>query len=130
MAVFRMDHRENPVIALHNSLGDLSGVEIFNNQVLVAVYVRPEKTKGGILFTEGTRKEDEYQSKIGLVLKHGPVAFKDPEGQWFQGADIQLNDWVVFRPSDGWGLKINDVMCRVLTDTAVRGRVSTPDQVW
>jgi hypothetical protein len=37
---------------------------------------------------------------------------------------------VIFRPSDGWGITINNLMCRILEDTAVRGKITAPDQVW
>ena len=33
-----MEHEEDPRQKILEALGDLSGVEIFNNQVLVAVY--------------------------------------------------------------------------------------------
>ena len=68
-------------------------------------------------------KEDEYQSKIGLVLKKGGMAFVDEDNQWFRDTKIELNDWIVFRPSDGWSVTINNNICRILDDTAVRGRV-------
>ena len=38
-----MDHAVDPKQKLLEDLGDLSTVEIFNNQILVAVYIRPNK---------------------------------------------------------------------------------------
>jgi len=43
---------------------------------------------------------------------------------------IEVNDWVVFRPSDGWGLTVNGQMCRLLDDLVIRGRVEHPDIIW
>ena len=43
-----MQHEVDPADKLKKELGDLSKVEIFNNQILVAVYIRPQKTKSGI----------------------------------------------------------------------------------
>ena len=37
---------------LLESIGPLDGIEVFNNQVLVAVYIRPEKSAGGIYFAD------------------------------------------------------------------------------
>jgi len=125
-----MDHSTDPKQTLKKEVGNVDNVEVFNNQVLVAVYTRPEKTKSGIYLTSGTRDEDKIQGKVGLVLKKGPQAFVDPSNNWFEGIDISLDDWVFFRPSDGWSVTINNVVCRMLDDTNIRGRIQAPDQVW
>ena len=125
-----MDHALDPKKELISVLGDTSNVEIFNNQILVAIYIRPEKTVGGIILTNTIRDEDKWQGKVGLVIKKGPSAFVDDSKNWFNGITVDANDWVIFRPSDGWGLTINGIMCRLLEDTVIRGRVSHPDQVF
>ena len=125
-----MEHEVDPKEKLLEELGDLSGIEIFNNQVLVGVYIRPQKTKSGIYLTERTTDEDKYQGKIGLVLKKGDSAFVDPDNQWFANVNINEGDWVLFRPSDGWSVTINGVLCRILDDHAIRGRVDQPDRAW
>jgi co-chaperonin GroES (HSP10) len=125
-----MDHALDPKKELLSVLGDTSNVEIFNNQILVAIYIRPEKTVGGIILTNTIRDEDKWQGKIGLVIKKGPSAFVDDSKNWFNGVTVDVNDWVIFRPSDGWGLTVNGIMCRLLDDTVIRGRVSHPDQVF
>jgi co-chaperonin GroES (HSP10) len=126
-----MQHDVDPKQKILDEIGDLSTFEIFNNQVLVAVYMRPVKTKGGIFLPDSHLDEDKFQSKVGLVLKRGPVAFQpDPDHDWFANMTINDKDWVVFRPSDGWGVVVNNVMCRMLDDTNIRGRVSRPDEVW
>jgi len=89
-----------------------------------------KRPKSGIYLTSGTRDEDKIQGKVGLVLKKGPQAFVDPSNNWFEGIDISLDDWVFFRPSDGWSVTINNVVCRMLDDTNIRGRIQAPDQVW
>ena len=125
-----MLHEVAPEKALLKELGNISGVEIFNNQVLVAVYIRPEKTRGGIILANQTRDEDRYQSKVGLLVKRGDAAFKDDTNTWFANTKFALNDWLVYRPSDGWQITINGVLCRLLADTEIRGRVDNPDRVW
>ena len=69
MPAMLMEHDVDPREGLLKKIGDLSKVEVFNNQILVAVYLRPEKTKSGILLPGQTRDEDKYQSKVGLVIK-------------------------------------------------------------
>ena len=125
-----MQHEVDPVQKLKKEIGDISNVEIFNNQILVAVYIRPQKTKSGIYLSDRTVDEDRHQSKVGLVLKKGPDAFIDESENWFKDVEINEGDWVIFRPSDGWQITVNNVLCRMLEDTVVRGKVSSPDCVW
>ena len=130
MPYMRMEHEVDPAQKLIKELGDISNIEIFNNQILVAVYLRPEKTKSGIYMPDKHREEDRYQSKVGLVVKKGPSAFIDTGDNWFKDVTVDLNDWVMFRATDGWGITVNNVLCRVLDDTNVRGRIPHPDSVW
>ena len=44
-----MLHEADPKETLMKELGDISKIELLNTQVLVGVYIRPEKTKGGII---------------------------------------------------------------------------------
>ena len=125
-----MEHEIDPADTMIKEIGDLSNVELFNNQVLVGVYIRPKKTKSGIYLTDQTTDEDRYQSKVGLLLKKGPSAFEPNAEGWFNGETFNLREWLVFRPSDGWQITVHGVLCRILNDTQIRGRVKNPDQVW
>lgn len=125
-----MEHAIDPKKKLTEEIGDLKNVEIFNNQVLLAVYMRPEKTKSGLFMPDSHRDEDRHQSKVGLVLKMGPNAFIDDTNTWFKDVNVEGGDWLVFRPSDGWPITVNGVLCRMLDDTNIRGRVQHPDEVW
>ena len=129
-AHIEMMHSDDPKKDLLDELGNVKDIEIFHNQLLVAVYIRPEKTKGGILLTDKTTGEDRYQSKVGLVVRMGPDAFVDETNTWFKDFKVGLHDWIVFKPSDGWAITVNGVLCRILDDTNVKGRIPHPDQVW
>ena len=124
-----MSHDLDPKEAILQEIGDLSSVELFHNQVLLAVYIRPEKTKSGLILTDNHRDEDRYQSKVGLLVKRGPMAFEQ-DGNWFQGLTFEEHDWLVFRPSDGWSITVNGVLCRMFDDTAIRARIPHPDSVY
>jgi co-chaperonin GroES (HSP10) len=124
-----MSHDLDPKEAILQEIGDLSSVELFHNQVLLAVYIRPEKTKSGLILTDSHRDEDRYQSKVGLLVKRGPMAFEQ-DGNWFQGLTFEDHDWLVFRPSDGWSITVNGVLCRIFDDVNIKGRVPHPDAVW
>ena len=111
-----MQHNEDPKNEIWKAIGDLSDFQLFGNEVLVAIYIRPQKTSSGIFLTDNYRDEDKWQGKIGLVLKKGNTSLVDPTDM------VEVNDWVLFRPSDGWGLTVNGVMCRLLDDRVIRGR--------
>jgi co-chaperonin GroES (HSP10) len=142
MPIVAIKHDVDPRVEIAQRVASvIDDVEVFNNQVLVAVYTRSEqKTKSGIILHHQTTDEDRHQSKIGLILKAGPAAFKDPNGVWFENANLGIGDWVVFRNSDGWSVTLatdpsatssqRGVLCKLLDDTAIRGRVRSPDLVY
>lgn len=130
MVTMVMDHDIDPKEKLLKELGDLSKIEIFNNQILCAVYIRPNKTKSGLYLSDNVVAEDRYQGKVGLLVGMGPMAFQDDSGQWFNNASFNMHDWLVFRPSEGWSITINGVLCRVLSDTQVKIRIPSPDAAW
>lgn len=69
--------------------------------VLVLQYVRPDtiKTAGGLqlYLADRTRKEDELQGRVGLVLALGPEAYADP-ARYPRGAWVKPGDWVMWPP--------------------------------
>jgi len=130
MPFMRMEHADDPKEAILNEIGSVDDIGVFNNQLLVAIYMRPEKTKSGIILSDQTRSEDRYQGKVGLVLKKGPTAFVDPDNKWFVDTDVEVGDWVYFRVTDGWSINVHGVSCRMLEDTDIRGSTKYPDAVW
>lgn len=134
MPYVAVDHRDgDPKTKILAEVGDLDGITVFNNQVLCAVYQRPTTIKlGGKEFhlADKTVDEDRYQSKVGLILKKGPSAFQDPEGEWFNGAEIKEHDWIVIPPSAATSMIVKGVLCRLLSDTQVKMLISDPDAVY
>lgn len=128
-AVLKMDHKIDPKKEIMEKIGDLSGIELMHNNILVATYVRPEKTASGIIMTDKFRKEDEYQGKVGLVIKKGPLAFKDDGPYKWHGQDVEPGEWVWYRISDGWQMTINGVHCRVFEEAHIRGKLASPDLI-
>lgn len=125
-----MQHDLDPVETIKSAVGDISQLELSGVQVLVGTYIRPQRTKGGILLTEKIRDEDLYQGKTGLVLKVAPGAFIDggPDAK-FNGFTVKPGDWIFYRVADGFSLSINGHHCRILEDVHVRGRLPNPDMV-
>lgn len=125
-----MDHAEDPKGKIIREIGDISGLTLLNNQVLLATYIRPQKTKSGLYLSDKYLDEDKYQSKVGLLLAKGPSAFEEKDGQWFGGRSFVAGEWLVFRPSDGWNVTVNGILCKILQDVQIKGIVDNPDRVW
>jgi hypothetical protein len=68
----------------------IEGIELQRNRCLVATYIRPNITRGGIIITDKQSEEDRWQGKVGLLLKVGPTAFDYEE--LHQRADAILAD--------------------------------------
>lgn len=108
----------------------LGQFEVFHNQLLIGVWIRPEMTKGGVILPDKTRDEDIYQGTEGIVLKKGPLAFLNDARNDFNGQDVNVGDWVIFKVKDGFSLKVNGVHCRMIEDIHIRARVEHPGIVW
>lgn len=134
MPAMTMNHVVDPKKQLLSAIGDISALEVHYNQVVVAIYVRPQQTLGGIHLPDKYRDEDKFQGKVGLVVKKGPMAFvpTDPNNDehGFSHVNVKVGDWIVFRPSDGWSVSINKTDCRILLDTSVKCKIPTPDMFW
>lgn len=113
-----------------NKAGGLKGFELFGNQVLLAVYKRPEKTKSGLILTNTTRQEDDYQGKAALVLAKGPAAFKSDDNYDFMGQTVNEGEWVAIFVSDGRKIMIGEQLCRLCEDQHIRLRIPAPDIIY
>jgi co-chaperonin GroES (HSP10) len=127
----------DPKQALMDSLGAaIDKIEVFHNQVLCATYIEPEKTAGGIYKPDRTLAENRFQGKCALVLKKGPLAFKDDKVLQFGGVTVNEGDWVIAYPSDGRELFSVDASgsagtcCRLFDDVNIKGRVSDPSLIY
>ena len=127
MPAVAMKHDVDPREELISLAGDVSWLEIPDCYVVLAVYRRPELTAGGIVLTRKNLDEDLFQSKVGLVISIG-------YGAKFNNKDVNLHEWLVFRPSDTWDFDLirpsGPVRCRMAYDQHIRGRVTTPGQIW
>lgn len=132
MPLTQMVHDVDPVDELIERIGDLSEFLVPLNRVLVGIYMRPAKTKGGILLTDNTRNEDLYQGKAGLVLKKGPIAFQDDDSFSFHGFNPDVGDWVMFKPSNGikFDIRSDEGHCILLKDIQIELVIPAPDLVF
>lgn len=110
----------------------LDKIEVIGTDVLVGHYVRPEKTRGGIILAEkGMRDEEQYQGKAALVLKKGPRAFvKDSTHDW---GDVvpQVGDWIAIWTSENQHpLELGGRRCRLVEDVNCKLILPRPDIVY
>lgn len=120
----------DPKAAILDIVGPaLPKIDILYNQILVATYIRPEKTGGGIIRPSQNVAEDQWQGKVGLVLKIGKLAFQDPD---FDGERVDVGDWVGYKVGDAWEVLVNGkqaLTCRVIRDSSIRFKVTDPDVI-
>ena len=58
MPPMKMTHAIDPKQDLMDKIGDLSEVEVFNNNILVAIYMRPNKTASGLYMPDDYVEQD------------------------------------------------------------------------
>ena len=123
---------EDPRDVIWELLGeDIGKVEPFNQQVLIANYIRPAtRTASGLEIAEEAVQEDRYQGKVGMVLKKGPRAFIDDGPVQFYGQDVTPGDWVVYRASDGLKGMIGNREIRFINDVSIKAKIDHPDAVF
>lgn len=125
-----MQHDNDPAKDIFDKVGNLDALTIFGNYVLVGVYMRPEKTKSGIILVDETRGEDANQGKAAVVLKKGPSAFVSDANYDFKETDVKIGDWVAIFVSDGRKIVIHGQLCRLVEDQHIRLKIPAPDVVY
>jgi co-chaperonin GroES (HSP10) len=120
-AIEKISTAADPKKAIQELAGDITDFKIFGDRVLVGIYARPEKTKGGIIRPDANKEEDVWQGKVGLVLKMGGDAFRNPEtGEPYEDR-AEVGDWVVCYIGDGRPIQVGDMPCRIFRDTTIVG---------
>lgn len=114
---------DDPKRALIENVGDLSGVRVYGQSALVASYIGPEKTRGGIYRTRETIAEYEWQGNVGLVLKLGLSTDEHDEEEF-------LHKWVMFGCNEGMRYHLNGVACRTIALDRIRQQISDPSMVY
>ena len=121
----------NPKKAILDIVGDLSGVHVPRNLVLLGTYFRPQKTAGGIIRPDSNVEEDMWQGKCGLVLKLGTEAFKDSDDYTFAPEDkYQVGDWVTYFVNEARSIQIKGYPCRTVRDSGLELKVIDPNIIF
>lgn len=117
---------------VHELLDDkLKGYRTAGSNLLIATYIPPNVTAGGIRLIGKTQQENIFQGKVGLVLQTGPLAFKrDRFNCPWDGLVANVNDWVVFRFADAWDMYFGDVSVKVLDHENMQGVIDNPRSIY
>lgn len=107
----------------------LKDIDVLFNQVLIAIYIRPQKI-GSIWRPDSNVEEDVWQGKTGLVLKVGPNAFEDDGEYNFYGQTVSEGEWIAFKVGDAWALEVAGLSCRLIRDSSIRLKVKDPGVVF
>jgi len=97
-------------------------------RIVILPHKGVEKTKGGVILSDQLIQEQQWTTNVGLVLKLGPLAYRDkkkfPTGPW-----CKEQDWVIFARYAGSRLKIDGGELRILNDDEILGVVNSPEDV-
>lgn len=134
----RVGEGADPRKAIIEAIGDLAGVDVMSDLVLLGTYVPSDKkiikrhdgSTVDFYKTGDQVKESQYQGKVGLVLKTGPLAYADWEADAEKGCNAQIGSWVALHVGDGWPLEVNGVPCRLVPYEKIRLRVKNPNIVY
>lgn len=126
----QISQASDPMAAIIKAVGDISKLKVASDLVLLGTYIRNEKTAGGIIRPHDVLKEDEYQGKVGLVLKAGPMAYGDWEDDELRGHLAKLHTWVVYQIKDAWPVQINGTACRFVPYEKIRAQIPNPSMVF
>jgi co-chaperonin GroES (HSP10) len=134
--ISKLIHKEDPAAIIWREIGDgIEGFDIAAQGVLVATYKREADvmSAGGVLYPHAAVKDDEFQSKTGLVVKLGRRAFIDDEHIQWNGFRCDVGDWVIFRASDGIRMSLGGpggAHCRLMADVYLKIKVPNADAVF
>ena len=143
---------EDQAAAIMAALGDsLDTINLTGNDLIMAVFIEKGVNKGGIIMPDERLKESLYQSKVGLVVKAGPDAFRfrnafpwvspkpeefNEEGKLKKSYAMRakkftpkVGDWVVHFPTDSKLFGLRGVPCRYSVDSTVKMITTAPNEI-
>lgn len=116
----------------------VSTLNLANNNILIATYFPPAKLvmkgPGGkpfnLIVVSATTDEAKWQSRVGLLLAKGPMAWVSDDRVSFGGTNYEVGDWVCFDRQDGRQTAVNRVHCRRLKDVDIWGSTTDPHLIY
>ena len=84
-----------------------------------------EKSAGGIVYADSTRKKEEQGAVVGIVLKQGPMCYQDPE-KFPSGPWCNEGDFVLLRAYSGSRFSVDGKEFIIVNDDMIEGTVDDP----
>ena len=84
-----------------------------------------EKSAGGIVYADATRKKEEQGAVVGVVLKQGSMCYKD-EVKFPTGAWCKEGDFVLLRAYSGSRFSVDGKEFIIVNDDQIEGTVDDP----
>lgn len=128
--IFDSDEEKGRILAQFD-MAEIEGIALFGGRLIVAKWIRDKV--GRIIVPAGAKNEDNYQGKVGLVLKVGPMAFEDDANHNWYDMRAKVGDWVMYGHSDGADFDYSKngthdrVPCKMLDEVHVQAILPRPD---
>ena len=84
-----------------------------------------EKSEGGIVYANETRRKEEQGAVIGLVLKQGDMCYTDP-AKFPTGPWCKEGDFVLLRAYSGSRFSVDGKEFIIVNDDMIEGTVVDP----
>lgn len=84
-----------------------------------------EKSEGGIVYADTTRKKEEQGAVVGLVLKQGSMCYQDPN-KFPTGPWCKEGDFVLLRAYSGSRFSVDGKEFIIVNDDQIEGTVADP----
>ncbi len=140
--LYEMSRATDPKAAILDAVGAaIDRIHVRNNLVLVGTYISPEVlseitrndgSKAQLIRADTNKAEDLWMGCMGLVLKQGPLAFKDDERldvYWGEQDRDLVGKWAMFRFASSWEQHLNGVSVRFVEDREIKGIVDDPNVI-
>lgn len=123
---------EDQRLMIISMLGDMRKKRVLGGKLIVATFVTPQKSKGGIIYIDKRKDASRYEGKVGLVICIGPAAFMFDQDTTYKyiGPRPAPGDWVWYRASDAPERWIKEVSCRSIHYGAIEGITDNPADVF
>lgn len=121
---------------IRSETGNLAGVRVTLNRILVALYVRPNTRDLGdgrkLIIPDQVLDEDKWQGVAGLVIAMGPHCYEENDRVSFVDADrCEVGDWVMMRRGEGFRTRVWKWECIVLeSEAGIKMVLPRPDVVF
>jgi len=128
-ALHNMKHDVDPRTELLEKVKDfVDGYIPLWDNIVCAIYIRPQQTKSGLFLTDKFSDEDIYQGCVGLIISMGPDAekMKDKDGK----QTFNVGDWVRFHPEEGDRMSLGGIPCREFEASDIQGKLLVPDVIF